>query len=346
MNPAELPEALQRRLPELDQGLEERYRPVYEKFSDSLPEEEWLVRLPLVAAIHELKAERNAVILAHNYQTPDIFHGIADATGDSLALAGMAAEVEADTIVLCGVHFMAETARLMAPRKKVISPDPSAGCSLASGITAADVRALRKKHPGVPIVAYVNTTAEVKAEVDVCCTSGNAVDVVNALDAPRVIMVPDGYLARYVADHTDVEIIIWEGRCEVHERFTAAEIDQYRREADVYVIAHPECSPEVIGASDYVGSTAGIISELQTRQPPRVMMLTECSMADNVRASVPDSRFVQPCNLCPHMKKITLANTLLALWQGGPEVRIADHLVAPARRSVRTMFDLMARRAA
>lgn len=346
MHQADFPRELRESLPAPDDALVRAYRPVYEKFSGWMPEVEWLAKLPLVAAINDLKRERDAVVMAHNYQTPDIFHGIADATGDSLALARMAAEMEAGTIVLCGVHFMAETAKLMAPEKRVLSPDLLAGCSLASGITAADVRALRKKHPGVPVVAYVNTTAEVKAEVDVCCTSGNAVDVVNALGVPRVIMVPDGYLARYVADHTDVEVIIWEGRCEVHERFTAAEIDLYRSETDAYVIAHPECSPEVIAASDFVGSTAGIIRELTTKRPAQVMLLTECSMADNVRASVPDTRFVQPCNLCPHMKRITLEKTLLALWQGGPEVDIPAHLHDPARRAVATMFELVAPRAA
>jgi len=346
MKLADLPAELQQRLPAVDEALERRYRPVYEKFSDVMPVEEWLTRVPLVAAINDLKAERDAVVMAHNYQTPDIFHGIADATGDSLALARMAADVDAGTIVLCGVHFMAETARLMAPDKKVISPDPMAGCSLASGITAADVRALKARHPGVPVVAYVNTTAEVKAEVDVCCTSGNALDVVNALGAPRVIMVPDGYLARYVAERTSVEIIIWEGRCEVHERFTAEEINQFRDESGTWVMAHPECSPEVIDASDYVGSTAGMIRELKTRRPPRVMLLTECSMADNVREAVPDTRFVQPCNLCPHMKRITLEKTLMALWAGSPEVEVAEDLIAPARRSVQAMFELTAVRAA
>ena len=234
--------------------------PIYERLRHVIPEVEWPVHAPYVAAIQRLKKERNAIVLAHNYQTPEIFHGVADMSGDSLALARLATETDAEVIVLCGVHFMAETAKILNPDKTVLIPDPRAGCSLASSITGADVRLLRQRYPGVPVVTYVNTTAEVKAETDVCCTSANAVQVVESLGAERVIFLPDEYLGRYVAQHTAVELILWHGHCEVHERFTAAEVRGYREgHPDIVVLAHPECPQEVLAEADYVGSTAGMI---------------------------------------------------------------------------------------
>ena len=219
-----------------------------------MPEIEWPVHAPYVDAIREWKARRNAVILAHNYQTPEIFHGVADITGDSLALAQKAAATDADVIVMAGVHFMAETAKILSPQKTVLIPDLEAGCSLAASITAAHVRLLRERYPDAPVVTYVNTSAEVKAESDVCCTSANAVEVVESLRVPRVIFLPDEYLGRYVASQTKTEIILWQGHCEVHERFTGDEIRSFRRQhPGVSVLAHPECPPDVLAASDYVG---------------------------------------------------------------------------------------------
>ncbi len=317
----------------------EATRPIYERVRRVIPAVEWPFHAPLVHAINTLKRERNAVILAHNYQTPEIFHGVADIVGDSLALAARAAETDADVIVLAGVHFMAETAKLLNPDKTVLIPDGNAGCSLAESITAADVRLLRERYPGVPVVAYVNTSAAVKAEADICCTSGNAVEVVESLGAPRVIMLPDEYLARYVATQTPVEIIAWKGHCEVHERFTGAEIREFRsRFSDLVVIAHPECPPEVLEAADFVGSTARMIDFVADRRPPRVLMVTECSMSDNVAAASPDTEFVRPCNLCPHMKRITLANILESLRRLEPRVEIPADLAGRARRSVERML--------
>jgi quinolinate synthase len=269
---------------------------------------------PTIKAINDLKAARDAVILAHNYQTPDIFHCVADITGDSLQLAIEATKVKAGTIVQCGVHFMAETSKLLNPDKRVLIPDSRAGCSLAASITGADVRLLRERFPGVPVVAYVNTSADVKAEVDVCCTSSNAVAVVESLNAPSVIFVPDQYLARYVASKTGVKIIAWKGACEVHERFTGDELRSLR-EADpsVQIIAHPECPPDVLAEADFTGSTAHMINWVRDKHPKRVVMITECSMADNLRAELPDVEMVQPCNLCPHMKRITLPKILDSL---------------------------------
>lgn len=313
--------------------------PVYERLKRVMPEVEWPFHAPLIHAINQLKAERGAVVLAHNYQTPEIFHGVADIVGDSLALARQASETEAKVIVLAGVHFMAETAKLMNPDKIVLIPDTAAGCSLAESITAADVRLLRQKYPGVPVVAYVNTSAEVKAEVDICCTSGNAVEVVESLSVPRVIMLPDEYLAKHVASQTSVEIIAWKGHCEVHERFTGAEIAEFRgRFEDLVVIAHPECPPDVLAAADFVGSTAHMIQMVEKRRPARVLMVTECSMSDNIAATLPEVEFVRPCNLCPHMKRITLANILESLQTLEPQVEIPAELADRARRSVERML--------
>lgn len=311
----------------------------YERVKTVIPDVEWPVHAPFVAAINELKQQRNAVILAHNYQTPEIFHCVADITGDSLALARQAVETEADVIVLAGVHFMAETAKLLNPDKIVLIPDAGAGCSLADSITVADIRAMREKHPGVPVVTYVNTSAEVKAESDICCTSGNAVAVVESLRADEVIFLPDEYLANYVAQQTDVKIIDWKGHCEVHERFTASQLQQYRQEFDeLTIIAHPECPPDVLDAADFVGSTAQMQAYVHTRRPKRVLMVTECSMSDNVAADISDVEFIRPCNLCPHMKKITLANIYESLQTLGPRVEIDPAVAAKARLAVERML--------
>ena len=304
-----------------------------------IPPIEWPFFAEDIAAIEQLKRERNAIVLAHNYQTPEIFHGVADIVGDSLALAREAVSVEADVIVLAGVHFMAETAKLLNPARTVLIPDPEAGCSLAASITGADVRLLRERYPGVPVVAYVNTSAEVKAEADICCTSGNAVKVVESLGVPRVIMLPDQYLAKNVAAETNVEIIAWAGQCEVHERFTAADIASLRQShPGVVVLAHPECPREVVEAADFAGSTAAMAGYVSSHRPARVALVTECSMADNVSVDYPDIEFVRPCNLCPHMKRITLPKIRHALETMSHAVTVPDELAARARRSVERMI--------
>ena len=314
---------------------------VYEHVKDVIPAFEWPVHAPYVAAINMLKKERNAVVLAHNYMTPEIFHCVADITGDSLALARRAAETDAEVIVLAGVHFMAETAKLLNPGKTVLIPDMRAGCSLAESITAADIRKLRKKHPGVPVVTYVNTSAEVKAESDICCTSGNAVEIVESLGCKEVIFQPDEYLANYVAQQTDVRIITWKGHCEVHERFTAQELQDYRASyEDLTIIAHPECPPDVLRKSDFVGSTAQMQDYVLNERPEKVLMVTECSMSDNVSAGVDDVEFIRPCNLCPHMKKITLANIQASLETLAPAVEIDPAVAERARASVERMLDV------
>lgn len=313
--------------------------PIYERMRHVVPEIEWPLHAPYIAAINRLKAERNAVVLAHNYMTPEIFHGVANIVGDSLALARRAAETDADVIVLAGVHFMAETAKLLNPDKTVLIPDAAAGCSLASSISGADVRLLRQRYPGVPVAAYVNTSAEVKAESDICFTSGNAVKVVESLGAGRVICLPDRYLAGYIAGQTEVEIITWQGACEVHERFTGDELRDYRARFDEMVIlAHPECPKDVLDEADFVGSTAGMAGYVGDRRPGRVLLVTECSMSDNVAAQYPEIEFVRPCNLCPHMKRITLQNILESLQALGPRVEIDAALTAPARAAVERML--------
>jgi quinolinate synthase len=315
--------------------------PHYELVKDVLPEVEWAVHAPYIAAIQELKHVRNAVILAHNYQTPEIFHGVADLTGDSLALAQQAAQTEADVIVLCGVHFMAETAKLLNPEKTVLIPDLKAGCSLAASITGADVRALRAQYPGVPVVTYVNTSAEVKAESDLCCTSANAVQAVESLGVDRVIFLPDEYLGKYVAAQTDVEIINWQGHCEVHERFTGDELRLYREDnPEIYILAHPECPPDVLDEADFVGSTAGMIRHLDSKRPSQVVMVTECSMSDNVAVQFPNIDFIRPCNLCPHMKRITLPKILRTLEEMQYEVEVDPEVARRARRAVERMLDI------
>lgn len=314
---------------------------LYEKVARVIPPIEWPGFAPYIKAINELKRSRNAVVLAHNYMTPEIFHCVADVVGDSLQLAREAAKSDADVIVQGGVHFMAETSKLLNPDKMVLIPDLRAGCSLAASITGADVRALREAYPGVPVVTYVNTSAEVKAESDICCTSANAVRVVESLGVPRVILLPDEYLAKWVQTQTKVEIIAWKGRCEVHERFSGEELRAYR-EADpgVKIIAHPECAPDVLAEADFTGSTSGMIKWVNEHQPSKVLLVTECSMSDNVAVEAPNVEFVRPCNLCPHMKRITLPKILESLVFLKEEVTI-DPAVAPrARRAVERMINL------
>src|SRR5437763_2081164 len=315
--------------------------PLYERVKHGIPPIEWPLMAPTIKAINELKRARGAVILAHNYQAPEIFHCVADIGGDSLQLAVEATKVKADVIVQCGVHFMAETSKLLNPDKTVLIPDQRAGCSLAESITGADVRLLRARYPGVPVVAYVNTSAEVKAEVDICCTSSNAVQVVESLGADTVIFLPDRYLAKYVASQTKVKIIAWTGACEVHERFTGEELRRYREgDPGLHIIAHPECPPDVLAEADYAGSTAGMIDWVRKNRPRRVVMVTECSMADNVQVELPDVEFVRPCNLCPHMKRITLPKILDSLVYLKEEVVIEPTIAARARRSVERMVNL------
>ncbi len=325
--------------PRWSQDVARRTAAVFERVRRVIPELEWPVHAPYVDAIREWKERRKAVVLAHNYQTPEIFHGVADITGDSLALAQKAAETDAEVIVLAGVHFMAETAKILNPGKTVLIPDLEAGCSLAASITAADVRLLRQQYPGAPVVTYVNTSAEVKAESDVCCTSANAVEVVESLRVPRVVFLPDEYLGRYVASQTKTEIVLWRGHCEVHERFTGAEIASFRRQhPELRVLAHPECPPDVLAAADFVGSTAGMVRHLAASRPQRVVLVTECSMSDNVAVQFPDTEFVRPCNLCPHMKRITLPKILAALQRMEHRVEVEAGVAARARRAVERML--------
>jgi quinolinate synthase len=312
----------------------------YARVARLMPEVEWQAYFEQISVIEQLKRERNAIVLAHNYQRPEIYHGVADLHGDSLALAREAARCNADVIVMCGVRFMAETAKLLSPRKTVLLPAEDAGCSLADSITAADIRALRKRHPGVPVVCYVNTSAAVKAESDVCCTSANALEIVESLGTDTVIFVPDEYLARYVAARTPVRIIPWRGRCEVHERFTGEQIAQYREETQAYVLAHPECPCDVQRAADYVGSTSGMIAKLAQQRPSRAVLITECSMAGNISSEFPETEFVQPCNLCPHMQRITLHAIEQALRDLGPAIELPESVAHAGRVCVKRMIDM------
>jgi len=319
--------------------------PLWEKLSGHVTPLEWRLQAPLIEEINRLKREKHAVILAHNYMTPEIFHGVGDFVGDSLGLAREAARSDAKVIVQAGVHFMAETSKVLCPDKTVLIPDLHAGCSLAASITAADVRLIKQRYPGLPVVTYVNTTAEVKAETDVCCTSANAVQVVEAVAAEfgvdRVILLPDEFLARNVARQTPIGIIAWRGRCEVHERFTAEDIAEMRAAwPDALVLAHPECPTEVIEASDFAGSTAAMSDFVIRRRPARVVLITECSMADNVACDAPETEFVRPCNLCPHMKRITLDNILEALRHDRYEVTVPEDVAMRARAAVQRMIDL------
>jgi quinolinate synthase len=320
---------------------------LYAKVAKVIPEIEWPVHAPLIAEINRLKREKNAVILGHNYMTPEIFHCVSDFVGDSLALAREAARTDAAVIVQAGVHFMAETSKILSPQKTVLIPDARAGCSLAASITGADVRLLRQKHPGLPVVTYVNTSADVKAESDICCTSGNAVKVVETIakefGTDTVIMIPDQYLARNVAAKTGVKVITWAGACEVHERFTAEEIRNYRAQhPGVTVLAHPECPPEVVAEADFAGSTAAMIGYVGQHHPARVVMITECSMSDNVAVEYPQVEFVRPCNLCPHMKRITLEGILHSLQTMSVEVLVDPEISARAKVAIDRMLAIKA----
>ena len=319
--------------------------PIWNKLKSKVTPLEWRLHAPLIAEINRLKREKNAVILAHNYMTPEIFHGVGDYVGDSLGLAREAARSDAAVIVQAGVHFMAETSKVLCPDKTVLIPDLLAGCSLASSITAADVRMIKARYPGVPVVTYVNTTAEVKAETDICCTSANAVQVVEQAarewGVDRVILIPDEFLARNVARQTEVKIIAWAGRCEVHERFTGADIAELRAAyPQAQILAHPECPTDVIEASDFTGSTAAMSDFVATRKPAQVVLITECSMADNVAVDAPDTEFVRPCNLCPHMKRISLENIYEALLHNRYEVTVDASVMERARAAVQRMIDL------
>ncbi|WP_127904407.1 quinolinate synthase NadA [Solirhodobacter olei] len=305
---------------------------------------EWMMAAPYVLAINKLKRERNAVILAHNYMTPDIYHGIADVVGDSLQLAVKATEVEAEVIVQCGVHFMAETSKILNPSRRVLIPDVEAGCSLASSITAAGVAEMRAKYPGAPVVSYVNTTAEVKAASDICCTSANALQIVEAMEGDTVIMTPDRYLAQNVAAQSSKRVVWWDGACMVHELYSAEDVRAYRADQpEVAVIAHPECPPEVVAEADFTGSTSGIIDWLHKHKPRQALLMTECSMASNIADELPDVDFARPCNLCPHMKRITLEKVLWSLHNMTTEVMVDPAIAEPARAAVQRMIDVTQR---
>ena len=313
----------------------------YNKISRVIPEIEWPFLAPYIEAINILKKDMNAVILAHNYQTPEIFHCISDIKGDSLQLAKEAGSVNADIILQCGVHFMAETSKLLNMDKTVLIPSMDAGCSLAESITGADVRKIREENPNIPVVTYVNTSAEVKAESDICCTSSNALSIVNSLESDEIIFLPDEYLAMNVAKETKKKIIMWKGRCEVHEEFTPEEINEFKEsEPGVKVIAHPECSPEVLAESDFSGSTSAMINWVKDNQPKKVLMVTECSMSDNISVENPNVDFVRPCNLCPHMKTINLENILEALWNKKIEIEIDPEIAIRAKQAIVKMIEL------
>ena len=314
---------------------------LYQKVKNFIPEVEWAVYEPLVEKINKLKAEKNAVILAHNYMTPEIYHCVADIVGDSLLLAKESQKAKADTIIMCGVHFMAETAKILNPDKKVLIPDMSAGCSLAESITGDDVRLLKQKYPGLPVVSYVNTSADVKSETDICCTSSNAVEIVESLGVDKVIFLPDEYLAQNVAAQTKVGIISYKGTCIVHERFTPEEIREYRKNyPGIVVLAHPECPPDVVAEADYTGSTSKMSNYVKDKQPKKVLMVTECSMSDNVAIENPDVEMIKPCNLCPYMKKITLQGIYNSLVNGTEEVKLSKAVMDKARLSIKRMIEV------
>ena len=314
---------------------------LYEKVRKFIPEVEWAVHEPLVEKINKLKKEKNAVILAHSYMTPEIYHCVADIVGDSLKLAKESQKAKADIIIMCGVHFMAETAKILNPDKKVLIPDMSAGCSLAESITGEDVRLLKQKYPGVPVVSYVNTLADVKAETDICCTSSNAVEIVESLGVDKVIFLPDEYLGQNVAAQTKVEIITFHGTCIVHERFTPKEIREYRKNyPGIVVLAHPECPPEVVAEADYTGSTSKMSNYVRDNKPKKVLMVTECSMSDNVAIENPDVEMIKPCNLCPYMKKITLQGIYNSLTNGTEEVKLTEAVMNKARLSIKRMIEV------
>jgi len=324
--------------PQWSEQLETDYAELGVRLERLLPCLEWPLHLPWIDAINKLKKQRGALIMAHSYQSPEIFHGVADVTGDSLALAQAAADCDAELIVFCGVHFMAETAKILAPKRTVLIPDLQAGCSLASSIAADDVRRLRTQHPGVPVVSYVNTSAAVKAESDACCTSANAVQVVEAMGTDKVIFLPDRFLGAHVAGQTDVELVLWNGACEVHEKFTAQQARHARERYDAKLVAHPECPPEVLAEADFVGSTSAMGKWLERERPARVALITECSMADNLRAQFPDIEFIKPCNLCPHMQRITLQNLYACLRDRKHVVDVPADTAARARAALTRML--------
>ena len=314
---------------------------LYEKVRKFIPEVEWAVHEPLVEKINKLKKEKNAVVLAHSYMTPEIYHCVADIVGDSLKLAKESQKAKADIIIMCGVHFMAETAKILNPNKKVLIPDMSAGCSLAESITGEDVRLLKQKYPGVPVVSYVNTSADVKAETDICCTSSNAVEIVESLGVDKVIFLPDEYLGKNVAAQTKVKIITFHGTCIVHERFTPEEIREYRKNyPGIVVLAHPECPPEVVAEADYTGSTSKMSNYVRDNKPKKVLMVTECSMSDNVAIENPEVEMIKPCNLCPYMKKITLQGIYKSLVNGTEEVELTEAVMDKARLSIKRMIEV------
>ncbi len=296
---------------------------------------------PLIEEIHQLKREKNAVILGHNYMTPEVFHGVSDFVGDSLGLAKEARDTHADIILFNGVHFMAETAKILNPARKVLIADLEAGCSLAESITAEDVRAVRKAHPGAPVVTYVNCSAAVKAETDICCTSANAIKILKSLPDPKIIFLPDEYLARNARLAVpDKEIISWEkGKCMVHEQYKAEDIQSVRRQFDdLVVIAHPECDTDVTQESDFTGSTSQMETFIRESPAKNIMLVTECSMGDNLRAQFPDRTFISTCHTCPHMKKITLAKVRDALLKEQFEVDVPESIRVPALRAVERML--------
>jgi len=313
--------------------------PLYDKVRRVVNELDWATFAPYILEINRLKKEKGAVILAHNYMTPEIYHCVADFAGDSLQLAQQAAKTDAKIIVQAGVHFMAETSKILSPEKTVLIPDLRAGCSLAASITGADVRLLREKYPNVPIVTYVNTSAEVKAESDICCTSSNALAIVESFDSDTVLMIPDQYLARNIARQTKKKILTWQGSCEVHERFTPEDIRKFRKAyPGAVILAHPECPPEVVAEADFAGSTKAMSDYVATKQPKKVVMITECSMSDNVSVNNPNVEFVRPCNLCPHMKRITLKNILTCLQTMTQEVIVDPAVAARAKLAVEKML--------
>lgn len=314
---------------------------IYAKMDRVISPADWAIYAPYVKAINELKAKRNAVILGHNYMTPEIFHGVSDFVGDSLQLAIKATEVEADVIVQAGVHFMAETSKILSPEKIVLMPDMEAGCSLAESITAEGVEEMRAKYPGAPVVSYVNTTAEVKAASDICCTSSNAVQIVDAMESDTVIMTPDQFLAQNVANQSKKKVVFWEGSCIVHELYTAEDMRAYREyDPEVKIIAHPECTPEVVAESDFTGSTSGIIKWVHDNKPAKAMLVTECSMASNIADELPEVEFAKPCNMCPFMKKISLEKILYVLHTMENQVEVDEEMAINARKSVQAMIDL------
>lgn len=325
---------------EFTKQVEQATTDIYKKVENVISPIEWAEFAPYIYRINQLKKEKNAVILGHNYMTPEVFHGVSDYVGDSLGLAREVGNTTADVIVQCGVHFMAETSKILNPEKTVLIPDMEAGCSLASSITAEDVRMLRQKYPGVPIVTYVNTSAEVKAECDICCTSGNAVEIVESMESDTVLCIPDQYLAKWVAGQTSKKILTWAGACEVHERFTGEELRAYRKRynGEITVIAHPECPEDVQLEADFVGSTSGMINFAKDKRPKRILMVTECSMSDNVAAEVRDVEFIRPCNLCPHMKRITLPKILQALETLEPSVEVDPEVAVRAKVTVDRML--------